>query len=114
MSVVAGSLRKIGHNVWLIRWITFVMAGFWASVAGVLYVYFFFSSRRRQTRLTCDWSSDVCSSDLTAARPRHRHAPGADEPRGGDRRRGRRSEERRVGKEWRCRWTWWHKKKKDK
>src|SRR5438477_8166298 len=25
---------------------------------------FFFSSRRRHTRLTCDWSSDVCSSDL--------------------------------------------------
>src|SRR6267142_4623512 len=30
-----------------------------------LYVFFFFfSSRRRHTRLTCDWSSDVCSSDL--------------------------------------------------
>src|SRR5713101_9337859 len=27
--------------------------------------FFFFSSRRRHTRLTCDWSSDVCSSDLT-------------------------------------------------
>src|SRR6266571_6314467 len=26
-------------------------------------VDFFFSSRRRHTRLTCDWSSDVCSSD---------------------------------------------------
>src|SRR6266480_6376864 len=26
---------------------------------------FFFSSRSRHTRLTCDWSSDVCSSDLT-------------------------------------------------
>src|SRR4051812_49546027 len=26
--------------------------------------HFFFSSRRRHTRLTCDWSSDVCSSDL--------------------------------------------------
>src|SRR6267142_5631763 len=25
---------------------------------------FFFSSGRRHTRLTCDWSSDVCSSDL--------------------------------------------------
>src|SRR3989344_947818 len=24
----------------------------------------FFSSRRRHTRLTCDWSSDVCSSDV--------------------------------------------------
>src|SRR6266480_1307570 len=28
--------------------------------------FFFFSSRRRHTRLTCDWSSDVCSSDLEA------------------------------------------------
>src|SRR2546430_5820236 len=27
-------------------------------------VYFFFSSRRRHTRFDCDWSSDVCSSDL--------------------------------------------------
>src|SRR5256886_15776047 len=26
---------------------------------------FFFSSRRRHTRFDCDWSSDVCSSDLT-------------------------------------------------
>src|SRR2546430_958987 len=34
---------------------------------------FFFSSRRRHTRFDCDWSSDVCSSDLTgtygSARP---------------------------------------------
>src|SRR5438876_958848 len=28
---------------------------------------FFFSSRRRHTRWTSDWSSDVCSSDLTTA-----------------------------------------------
>src|SRR6266571_6500346 len=28
--------------------------------------FFFFSSRRRHTSLTCDWSSDVCSSDLSA------------------------------------------------
>src|SRR6266487_4900233 len=27
-------------------------------------IYFFFSSRRRHTRWTGDWSSDVCSSDL--------------------------------------------------
>src|SRR5690242_15694782 len=30
--------------------------------------FFFFSSRRRHTRLTCDWSSDVCSSDLLLMR----------------------------------------------
>src|SRR5256885_10985913 len=28
------------------------------------YLFFFFSSRRRHTRLQGDWSSDVCSSDL--------------------------------------------------
>src|SRR6266480_7959802 len=31
---------------------------------------FFFSSRRRHTRLTCDWSSDVCSSDLLGGKKR--------------------------------------------
>src|SRR2546430_5758754 len=30
----------------------------------VCLVSFFFSSRRRHTRFDCDWSSDVCSSDL--------------------------------------------------
>src|SRR5687768_17726677 len=35
-----------------------------------LIVVFFFSSRRRHTRCSRDWSSDVCSSDL--ARPRRR------------------------------------------
>src|SRR5438477_13095455 len=34
---------------------------------------FFFSSRRRHTRLTCDWSSDVCSSDLPVAVGPHWH-----------------------------------------
>src|SRR6516162_11412637 len=34
-------------------------------------IYFFFSSRRRHTRLQGDWSSDVCSSDLS---PRRRSA----------------------------------------
>src|SRR2546430_9025547 len=29
--------------------------------------FFFFSSRRRHTRFDCDWSSDVCSSDLSEA-----------------------------------------------
>src|SRR5260370_28394999 len=28
-------------------------------------IVFFFSSRRRHTRFKCDWSSDVCSSDLS-------------------------------------------------
>src|SRR2546430_5667451 len=30
----------------------------------VFFFVFFFSSRRRHTRFDCDWSSDVCSSDL--------------------------------------------------
>src|SRR2546430_17317880 len=29
-----------------------------------MWFFFFFSSRRRHTRFDCDWSSDVCSSDL--------------------------------------------------
>src|SRR5260370_14878673 len=35
---------------------------------------FFFSSRRRHTRSKCDWSSDVCSSDLGATST-HRPPP---------------------------------------
>src|SRR5256885_3804446 len=34
---------------------------------GVVNVGFFFSSRRRHTRLQGDWSSDVCSSDLVSS-----------------------------------------------
>src|SRR2546430_13096300 len=32
-------------------------------------MFFFFSSRRRHTRFDCDWSSDVCSSDLRRTTP---------------------------------------------
>src|SRR2546430_15745982 len=32
------------------------------------FCFFFFSSRRRHTRFDCDWSSDVCSSDLLTVR----------------------------------------------
>src|SRR5256885_10537944 len=96
--------------------------------------FFFFSSRRRHTRLQGDWSSDVCSSDLSvpmhtalrvgvafAARARavnptchlafyglyatlnadHLLTHGADSVLG-------RSEERRVGKECRSRWSPYH------
>src|SRR6266481_6796881 len=37
---------------------------------------FFFSSRRRHTRWNCDWSSDVCSSDLDARFEKARAALG--------------------------------------
>jgi branched-chain amino acid transport system permease protein len=33
-------MSMLGHNVWLIRWLTFVMAGFWGSVASLLFVYY--------------------------------------------------------------------------
>src|SRR5207253_3502646 len=91
---------------------------------GVCVGVFFFSSRRRHTRWPRDWSSDVCSSDLdlvggvdflAAARRLDALAAQdlADEviPAAGLRRVGQaidagwpRSEERRVGKEWRARW----------
>src|SRR2546430_12416070 len=32
----------------------------------LFFFFFFFSSRRRHTRFDCDWSSDVCSSDLNS------------------------------------------------
>src|SRR2546430_5506083 len=38
--------------------------GYYTCYGGFL--FFFFSSRRRHTRFDCDWSSDVCSSDLIA------------------------------------------------
>src|SRR5256885_8477894 len=88
---------------------------------------FFFSSRRRHTRLQGDWSSDVCSSDLTthhiafdgwsvgiflhelkalyeafsAGRP-------SPLPELSFQYRDFRSEERRVGKECRSRWSPYH------
>src|SRR5207248_5128483 len=87
---------------------------------------FFFSSRRRHTRSYGDWSSDVCSSDLigldeSEGRRSRRRPLGAEElskaptPRQTPRRSWGhpeprhervRSEERRVGKEWRSRGCW--------
>src|SRR2546430_3974773 len=104
---------------------------FWECYAVFL---FFFSSRRRHTRFDCDWSSDVCSSDLLEHRPwrfsggsRRRRSRATDRGVG---RHGRnawvtsceswvhrpgclvlmrmRSEERRVGKECRSRWSPYH------
>src|SRR5256885_10625390 len=95
--------------------------------------FFFFSSRRRHTRLQGDWSSDVCSSDLYC--PLCGVWPVVAEYTGLERKRqlrcGRcgvgwaipllrcvycdqtdhdqlRSEERRVGKECRSRWSPYH------
>src|SRR5262249_59907718 len=83
-----------------------------------VFFLFFFSSRRRHTRLVSDWSSDVCSSDLrwafalvvvviavlisthlgaTSSVQRRATPPAPAGP--------LRSEERRVGKECRSRWS---------
>src|SRR5256885_4891675 len=96
-------------------------------------LFFFFSSRRRHTRLQGDWSSDVCSSDLldrltdTVYRDAYSWLPQGGI---GDytnigilqvlraarianitiklKAQTRRSEERRVGKECRSRWSPYH------
>src|SRR5215211_8111549 len=63
---------------------------------------FFFSSRRRHTRSLCDWSSDVCSSDLPPGGERHRPRrarPGGVAARGrGARRAAAPQAERRAGR----------------
>jgi branched-chain amino acid transport system permease protein len=33
-------MAALGHNVWLVRWITFVYSGFWGAVAGLLFIYY--------------------------------------------------------------------------
>src|SRR3712207_7320543 len=99
-----------------------------------LFFYFFFSSRRRHTRYWRDWSSDVCSSDLyrleellAESRPTVTwrafdqvlsrsvlvHLLSPDDPDeekllAAARRASVRSEERRVGKECRSRWSPYH------
>src|SRR5256886_8640243 len=96
--------------------------------------WFFFSSRRRHTRFDCDWSSDVCSSDLQVFRRRFGEVVRLEVQEGmppalvsllleelndvetqevsaltdEDVHRSGRSEERRVGKECRSRWSPYH------
>src|SRR5256886_17553414 len=107
------------------------------NVLALVLVLFFFSSRRRHTRFDCDWSSDVCSSDLSDSGRRlpipelacphqaivdgdaHCHSIAAASVIAKTVRDGlmerlavRRSEERRVGKERRSRWSPYHLKKK--
>src|SRR5215475_15704752 len=72
-------------------------------------VFFFFSSRRRHTRFSRDWSSDVCSSDLRSASTVSTSAkPNAPTSAGISWKPPARSEERRVGKECRSRWSPYH------
>src|SRR5258706_9735600 len=105
-----------------------------ALVSCFAFFFFFFSSRRRHTRLVSDWSSDVCSSDLQQQRV---HAMRGSDPLLLQHSSGttglqkpvllshsavldhvtqyakflavsKRSEERRVGKECRSRWSPYH------
>src|SRR5256885_5607944 len=96
-------------------------------------IFFFFSSRRRHTRLQGDWSSDVCSSDLRARleakeakeakRLQEKKRAAEDQPKQPAPKPAEpvkksavverpkpppRSEERRVGKECRSRWSPYH------
>src|SRR6516225_11921313 len=78
-------------------------------IGNLSHVPFFFSSRRQHTRLTCDWSSDVCSSDLQRANRRLlAEILHGDEGNGQSRECCCKSEERRVGKECRSRWSPYH------
>src|SRR5690349_25003128 len=95
----------------------------------MFFFLFFFSSRRRHTRSLRDWSSDVCSSDLSAKCASETRAVRLGQSWRSDRLwQGFafctrvaseasknvlcRSEERRVGKECRSRWSPYHYKKK--
>src|SRR2546428_7065433 len=90
-------------------------------------LFFFFSSRRRHTRSDRDWSSDVCSSDLTfsfankSVNEKVRavlDAASAERAKIEEKSEDQidkilqpdelRSEERRVGKECRSRWSPYH------
>src|SRR2546422_3023481 len=79
-------------------------------------VVFFFSSRRRHTRCSRDWSSDVCSSDLAPLEVLVEEicrsvADWTGSPELQDDMTllvAKRSEERRVGKECRSRWSPYH------
>src|SRR5205807_4310379 len=101
---------KVWESLWLRSTIDLVLSATFARML-VFKLLFFFSSRRRHTRLQGDWSSDVCSSDLLqrceplifrAARPWRDLMLGYETilP--------FRSEERRVGKECRSRWSPYH------
>src|SRR5690349_24582665 len=77
--------------------------------------FFFFSSRRRHTRSLRDWSSDVCSSDLLKSSPCLIFWGVSVRVRSVSLKivwASLRSEERRVGKECRSRWSPYQEKKK--
>src|SRR5437762_8019952 len=64
-------IRDSLDSVYLCRVFVFLFIFFFFGLLCFFYIYicffffFFFSSRRRHTRYIGDWSSDVCSSDLS-------------------------------------------------
>src|SRR5439155_6797440 len=84
-----------------------VMPGTTSKFVWELSVLFFFSSRRRHTSWPRDWSSDVCSSDLSPWTGSGAFFPviASGGHTGTNAARIGRSEERRVGKECRSRWS---------
>ncbi len=36
----ARRMSALGHNVWMIRWLTFVYSGFWGAVSGLMFIYY--------------------------------------------------------------------------
>src|SRR5688572_31218796 len=55
------------NNLYLCFLIFIILIFFFILFFFLFFFFFFFSSRRRHTRFDCDWSSDVCSSDLAGA-----------------------------------------------
>ena len=33
-------MSMLGHNVWMVQWLSFVIASFWGSISGMLYIYY--------------------------------------------------------------------------
>src|SRR5205807_3869917 len=62
---VAGQLAVIAHVYACIYRLKSLDLGLVLEFDNIVVFLFFFSSRRRHTRLQGDWSSDVCSSDLS-------------------------------------------------
>src|SRR5689334_23423974 len=67
-------LLSFSHLLFGILYMVFSVIGFlffFFVCFFFFFFFFFFSSRRRHTRWNCDWSSDVCSSDLKDFVRRH-------------------------------------------
>src|SRR5256885_6067649 len=127
--ILSRSMIKSSLSDWLLR-VHSLVAYILSQQSVFIFVFFFFSSRRRHTRLQGDWSSDVCSSDLVISDVVMDELMAASEPKRTlllEQIKGlpvlpltpaaehlahayvrHRSEERRVGKVCRSRWSPYH------